>query len=107
MNGWFLEDLVSPTPAIAEAKPALKQPKKYRVLLLNDDYTPMEFVVEVLQYFFRMDEGKATRVMWQVHTQGKGECGIYTREIAETKVAQVIDYAQSNEYPLMCAMEPE
>ena len=90
---------------VLEAKPELKRPPLYKVVLLNDDYTPMEFVVEVLQHFFRMDEEMATRIMLQVHTQGKGVCGVFTREIAETKVAQVNDYSRSREHPLMCAME--
>ncbi|MFP4161236.1 MAG: ATP-dependent Clp protease adapter ClpS, partial [Ectothiorhodospira sp.] len=78
--------------AVDEAKPRLKQPPQYKVVLLNDDYTPMEFVVEVLEVFFAMDREKATRVMLHVHTRGKGVCGIYTRDIAETTVAQVNDY---------------
>lgn len=90
---------------VLEEKPKLKRPPLYKVVLLNDDYTPMEFVVEVLQYFFRMDEDMATRIMLQVHTEGKGVCGVFTREIAETKVAQVNDYSRSREHPLMCTME--
>jgi ATP-dependent Clp protease adaptor protein ClpS len=90
---------------VQEAKPALKRPPLYKVVLLNDDYTPMEFVIDVLQNFFRMDEEKATQVMLQVHTSGKGVCGVFTREIAETKVAQVNDYSRSLEHPLMCTME--
>ena len=90
---------------VQEAKPALKRPPLYKVVLLNDDYTPMEFVIEVLQNFFRMDQEKATQVMLQVHTNGKGVCGVFTREIAETKVAQVNDYSRNQEHPLMCTME--
>jgi len=91
---------------VDEAKPKLKRPPLYNVVLLNDDYTPMEFVVHVLEYFFNLDRERAVRVMLQVHTQGKGVCGQFTREIAETKVAQVIDCARENNHPLMCTMEP-
>ena len=91
--------------AVEEAKPKLKRPPLYKVVLLNDDYTPMEFVVHILEQFFGMDREKAVRVMLQVHTQGKGVCGVYSREIAETKVAQVNDYARENHHPLLCTME--
>ena len=91
--------------ALQEAKPKLKRPPLYKVMLLNDDYTPMEFVVKVLESFFRMDREKATQVMLHVHTRGVGVCGVFTREIAETKVAQVNDYARSNQHPLLCTME--
>lgn len=77
----------------------------YQVVLMNDDFTPMEFVVHVLERFFGMDRAKATRVMLNVHTQGKGLCGIYVREIAETKVVQVNNYSRSNKHPLLCMME--
>jgi len=90
---------------VQEAKPKLKRPPLYKVIILNDDYTPMEFVVHVLEIFFSMDRVLATRVMLQVHTQGKGICGTYTREIAETKVAQVNNYARENQHPLLCTME--
>lgn len=90
---------------VQEAKPKLKRPPLYKVIILNDDYTPMEFVVHVLEVFFAMDRVLATRVMLQVHTQGKGICGTYTREIAETKVAQVNNYARENQHPLLCTME--
>ena len=72
---------------------------------MNDDYTPMEFVVEVLEFFFQMDRSKATQVMLHVHTRGRGVCGVFTRDIAETKVAQVNDYSRSNQHPLLCTME--
>ncbi|MFW5453565.1 ATP-dependent Clp protease adapter ClpS [Thioalkalivibrio sulfidiphilus] len=91
--------------AVEEARPKLKPPPQYQVVLLNDDYTPMEFVVEVLESFFGMDREKATRIMLHVHTRGKGVCGIYPRDIAETKVAQVNDYARQHQHPLLCAME--
>ena len=77
----------------------------YQVVLLNDDYTPMEFVVDVLEKFFRMDRTTATRVMLEVHTQGKGICGVFTYEIAETKVALVTSYARDHHHPLMCTLE--
>ena len=83
----------------------LKRPPLYQVVLINDDYTPMEFVVEILQRFFAMDRTKATRVMLEVHTKGKGVCGVFTYEIAETKVAQVIAYARQHQHPLMATLE--
>ena len=91
---------------VEEVKPKLKRPPLYNVILLNDDYTPMEFVVHILAYFFNMDRETAVRVMLQVHTQGKGVCGQFTREIAETKVAQVNNCSRENNHPLMCTMEP-
>lgn len=90
---------------VEESKPRVKRPPMYKVVLLNDDYTPMEFVVLVLETFFNMDRERATRVMLAVHTKGKGVCGIYSRDIAETKVAQVNDYARENQHPLLCSME--
>jgi ATP-dependent Clp protease adaptor protein ClpS len=90
---------------LEEARPKVKRPSLYKVIMLNDDYTPMEFVVHVLETFFSMDREKATRVMLQVHMDGKAVCGIYTRDIAETKAAQVVDYAQQNEHPLTCEIE--
>lgn len=91
--------------ALQEAKPQLKRPPLYKVVLLNDDYTPMEFVVEVLETFFKMNREQATQVMLAVHTQGKGVCGIYTRDIAETKAAQVNQFARDNQHPLLCEIE--
>ena len=82
-----------------------KQPTPYRVLMLNDDYTPMEFVVLVLQRFFKMDMEAATRVMLAVHQRGVGVCGVFSYEVAETKVSQVIDFARQNQHPLQCTME--
>ena len=90
---------------LEETRPKLKKPSLYQVIMLNDDYTPMEFVVHVLEMFFGMDREKATRVMLEVHTHGKAVCGVYTRDIAETKAAQVVDYAQQNEHPLQCAIQ--
>ena len=90
---------------VQEEKPKLKSPPMYKVLLLNDDYTPMEFVVMVLESFFRMDQEKATQVMLHVHSRGVGVCGVFTREIAETKVTQVNDCSRANQHPLLCTME--
>jgi ATP-dependent Clp protease adaptor protein ClpS len=91
--------------ALQESKPELKRPPLFKVILLNDDYTPMEFVVEVLEVFFRMNREQATHVMLTVHTKGKGVCGVYTRDIAETKAAQVNQYARENGHPLLCEIE--
>lgn len=88
-----------------EAKPALKRPSMYRVVLINDDYTPMDFVIEVLMGIFSMNEEKATQVMLAVHTQGKGVCGVYTRDVAETKAAMVNQYARDSKHPLLCEIE--
>ncbi|VAX11536.1 ATP-dependent Clp protease adaptor protein ClpS [hydrothermal vent metagenome] len=93
--------------ALEYAKPELKPPPMYKVVLLNDDYTPMEFVVHILEMFFSMNREKATQIMLNVHTRGKGICGVYPRDIAETKVAQVNDYSSQNEHPLKCTMETE
>ena len=92
--------------AVAPAKPKLKKPPLYRVILLNDDYTPMEFVVLVLEQFFGMNREKATQVMLAVHTQGKGVCGIYPQDIAETKAEQVNQSARDSGHPLLCEVEP-
>lgn len=91
--------------AVQEAKPKLKKPPMYKVVLINDDFTPMEFVVHVLERYFRMEREKAMHIMLHVHTEGRGLCGIFNREIAETKVAQVNDYSRSNNHPLLCTME--
>ena len=84
-----------------------KKPSMYRVLILNDDYTPMEFVVLILERFFNKSREQATRIMLHVHQKGVGVCGVYTYEVAETKVAQVMDMARRNEHPLQCTMEKE
>ena len=94
-------------PEAEVAKPEVKRPPLYKVVMLNDDYTPMEFVEEVMGLFFYMDQAHATGRMWEVHTKGRAVCGIFTYDIAETKVSQVIDYARSYEYPLLCTLEPE
>jgi ATP-dependent Clp protease adaptor protein ClpS len=91
--------------SVLESRPKLKRPRLYKVVLHNDDYTPMEFVVLLLERIFAMSREKATQVMLHVHTRGKGVCGVFTREIAETKVAQVNEYSRQNEHPLLCAME--
>lgn len=92
--------------AVAPAKPKLKRPPLFKVVLLNDDYTPMEFVVEILESFFSMNREKATQVMLMVHTKGKGVCGIYPRDIAETKATQVNTHARDSGHPLLCEVEP-
>ncbi|MGR8949028.1 MAG: ATP-dependent Clp protease adapter ClpS [Gammaproteobacteria bacterium] len=92
--------------AVQEAKPKVKKPPLYKVLMLNDDYTPMEFVVHVLEQFFTLDRPTATRIMLEVHTRGKGVCGEFTHEIAESKVSQVNAYSRENQHPLLCTLEP-
>ncbi len=91
--------------ALQEAKPRLKRPPLYKVILLNDDYTPMDFVIHVLQKFFAMDHEKATQIMLHVHTRGMGVCGIFNRDIAETKVAMVNQFSREHQHPLKCTME--
>lgn len=93
------------TAVITRTKAKTKKPSLYRVLILNDDYTPMEFVVHVLERFFQKDREAATRIMLHVHNHGVGECGIYTYEVAETKVTQVMDFARQHQHPLQCVME--
>ena len=90
---------------VQEAKPKLKQPPMYKVVLMNDDFTPMEFVVLVLERFFGLGHEQATQVMLQVHTRGKGVCGVFSREVAETKVVQVNDFSKQHQHPLLCIME--
>jgi ATP-dependent Clp protease adaptor protein ClpS len=92
---------------VQEARPQLKKPQLYKVILLNDDYTPMEFVVRVLERFFHKNREQATHIMLHVHQKGAGICGVFTREVAETKVRQVMLYAAENQHPLQCTMEPE
>jgi ATP-dependent Clp protease adaptor protein ClpS len=107
-NGWRMSDGEQDSNgglALKESKPEVKKPPLFKVVLINDDYTPMEFVVEVLEMFFRMNREQATHVMLTVHTQGKGVCGIFTRDIAETKAAQVNQYAREHEHPLLCEIE--
>ena len=90
---------------VQESKPRLKRPPMYKVILNNDDYTPMDFVVHILEIFFSMDRENATRIMLEVHTRGRGICGIFTHEIAETKVSQVNSYSREQQHPLLCTME--
>jgi ATP-dependent Clp protease adaptor protein ClpS len=93
------------TSVITKVKPKAKRPNLYRVLILNDDYTPMEFVVHVLEKFFQKDVEAATKIMLHVHHHGIGECGVFTYEIAETKVTQVMDFSRKHQHPLQCVME--
>lgn len=93
--------------AVQEGKPKLKRPPMYKVILLNDDYTPMDFVVEVLESFFHLNREKATQIMLHVHTRGMGVCGTFTRDVAETKVALVNDYSRQHQHPLLCTMEEQ
>ena len=90
---------------VAPSRPEVARPPLYSVLLLNDDYTPMDFVVAVLQQFFALDMERATQVMLHVHTRGRGVCGVFTREVAESKVAQVNEFSRMNQHPLLCTME--
>lgn len=101
------DDNIDDGVAIAEAKPKTKKPRMYKVIILNDDYTPMEFVVHILQAFFNLTHEKAQNIMLNVHTKGKGVCGVYTRDVAETKVEQVNDYSRQNEHPLLTTMEAD
>jgi len=91
--------------AVQESKAEVAPPPMFQVLMLNDDYTPMEFVVEVLQRFFGMNRERATQVMLIVHTKGQASCGVFTKDVAETKSAQVIKYARENQHPLLCRIE--
>ena len=93
------------TGVATRTRPKTKKPSNYKVLMLNDDYTPMEFVVLVLQRFFRMSMEEATQVMLHVHQRGVGVCGVFSYEVAETKVSQVIDFARQNQHPLQCTLE--
>ena len=95
------------TGLLLKTRPKTKKPSMYRVLLLNDDYTPMEFVVHILERFFGKNRQEATDIMLHVHRRGVGICGVFTYEVAETKVAQVMDFARTNEQPLQCTMEKE
>lgn len=95
------------TGLLLKPRPKTKKPSMYKVLLLNDDYTPMEFVVHILERFFSKNRQEATDIMLHVHRRGVGICGIFTYEVAETKVAQVMDFARANEQPLQCTMEKE
>ncbi len=100
-----VEDAAPGTVVVTKTRTKVKRPSLYRVLILNDDYTPMEFVVHVLEQFFSKDREAATRIMLHVHNHGAGECGVYTYEVAETKVTQVMDFARKHQHPLQCVME--
>ena len=100
-------DLGNGTGVVTRTKPKTKKPSMYKVLLLNDDYTPMEFVVLVLERFFHKNREEATQIMLHVHRRGIGICGVYTYDVAETKVVQVIDFARKHQHPLQCTMEKE
>jgi len=93
------------TAVVTKVRPKTKRPSLYRVLLLNDDYTPMEFVVHVIMRFFQKGQDDATRIMLHVHNHGVGECGVFTYEVAETKVTQVMDFSRKHQHPLQCVME--
>lgn len=95
------------TGVIVKTRPKTKKPSMYKVLMLNDDYTPMEFVVHVLEQFFNKSREEATQIMLHVHKRGVGVCGVFTYEIAETKVTQVMDFARRHQHPLQCIMEKE
>jgi ATP-dependent Clp protease adaptor protein ClpS len=99
------DDSHTGTAVITRTKPVTKKPNLYRVLLLNDDFTPMEFVVHVLQHFFNKSQDDAYRIMMHVHQNGVGECGVFTYEVAETKVTLVMDFARQHQHPLQCVME--
>ena len=101
------EDGEGKTGLVTKTRPKTKKPSLYKVLLLNDDYTPMEFVVHVLERFFHKNRDEATKIMFHVHQKGVGVCGVFTYEVAETKVAQVMDLARQNQHPLQCRMEKE
>ena len=90
---------------VTKVRPKTRKPAMYKVLMLNDDYTPMEFVVHVLERFFNLDRVASTRIMLEIHTRGKGVCGVFTREVAETKAAQVNAYARENQHPLLTTLE--
>jgi ATP-dependent Clp protease adaptor protein ClpS len=94
-------------PVVQEAKPKLQKPPFYKVLLINDDYTPMEFVVIILQRFFHKNREEATQIMLHVHQKGLGVCGVFTREVAETKVQLVLNFSKEHRHPLQCTLEPE
>ena len=106
-NPYQDQDTVSDTGVVTRARPKTKKPSMYKVLMLNDDYTPMEFVVYVLERFFSKQGEDATRIMLHVHQRGVGICGVYSYEVAETKVTQVMDFARQNEHPLQCTLEKD
>jgi len=108
MSGTERHDEEEPnTGVVVKTKPKTKKPSMYKVLMLNDDYTPMEFVVHILERFFAKSREEATRIMLQVHRRGVGLCGVYTYEVAETKVTQVTDFARQHQHPLQCTLEKD
>src|SRR5947209_2638436 len=106
-NNGFKGDNDLKTGVVTKTRPKTKRPSLYKVLLLNDDYTPMEFVVYVLERFFNKHREEATRIMLHVHQKGVGVCGVYTYEVAETKVAQVMDFSRQHQHPLQCTLEKD
>ena len=106
-NNGFKSDNDLKTGVVTKTRPKTKRPSLYKVLLLNDDYTPMEFVVYVLERFFNKPREEATRIMLHVHQKGVGVCGVYTYEVAETKVTQVMNFSRQHQHPLQCTMEKE
>lgn|SRR5512146_1998564 len=106
-NGKNNEDGEGRSGALTLTRTRTKKPSMYKVLMLNDDYTPMEFVVDVLQHIFQKTREEATKIMLHVHQKGVGVCGVYTYEVAETKVTQTVDYARKNQHPLQCTLEKE
>ena len=101
------ENKISSTDIVTQEKVELKKPKLYKVILLNDDYTPMEYVVKLIRIVFRKSENEAVNIMLMVHKKGSGICGIFTKEVAETKVETVLKMAKGDQHPLKCIMEPE
>jgi len=101
VNEMELEELLT----VEEVKPKLQEPPLYKVMLLNDDFTPKDFVVALIMEFFKLEEARAQHIMWEVHTRGCGVCGVFIRDVAETKVAQVNSFARTQGYPLLCMME--
>ena len=101
------DDNGTTTGVVVKAKPKTKKPSMYKVLMLNDDYTPMEFVVHILERFFHKTREEATRIMLHVHRRGVGVCGVFTYEVAETKVTQVMDFARQHQHPLQCTLEKD
>jgi ATP-dependent Clp protease adaptor protein ClpS len=99
------EELYERGLVLETAKPETTKPPLYAVMVLNDDFTPMDFVVEVLEFFFAMNREKATQIMLHVHTRGRGVCGVFTRDVAESKVTQVNEFSRSHHHPLLCVME--
>ncbi len=106
MSRLSLEVEVNGKVADLATEPLLEEPRKYKIILLNDDYTPMEFVIEILKRFFHMSEAVATQVMLQIHLEGRAVCGFFTRDVAETMVAMINDYARGHDHPLLCSIEP-